>query len=65
MSLKPGGFLDSIMGNPDARICQSCANLVKVSEDALGCTAHDKLILPNYPPYHGNKNCADWASVAG
>lgn len=64
MAIKSGGFLDKAIcretAKREARICQSCANLVQVSDTALGCAAHDKLILPNYPPCHGNMICEDW-----
>lgn len=60
MAVKPGGLLEKALKLSGGRICQNCANIVKVSDKALGCTAHDKLIMPNYPPYHGNANCKDW-----
>ena len=46
-------------------ICESCASLIKVSETALGCTAHDKFIIPGYLPYHGNCKCKDWTKKRG
>lgn len=41
-------------------ICQTCGNLVQPAGGLIGCQAHDKLILPEYPPYHGNAKCPDW-----
>lgn len=61
MSLKKGGLLERAMQASVAEdICESCASLIKVSETALGCTAHDKFIIPGYLPYHGNCKCKDW-----
>ena len=51
------GFLDDVRRNG---VCESCEHLVAVSNTAIGCEAHDKLILPDYPPYHGNCKCPDW-----
>lgn len=28
--------------------------------DFLACVAHDKFIMPQFPPYHGNCRCKDW-----
>lgn len=33
--------------------------LVRIGGTLIGCVAHDKLILPNYPPYFGQKPCPD------
>ncbi len=42
-------------------ICDTCGNLVQVTKTAIGCEAHDKLILPMFPPYHTpNNKCPDW-----
>lgn len=56
------GLLDQVMKNTPSKdgICETCKNLIQVSDNALGCTAHDKLIMPDFPPYHGRKKCADW-----
>lgn len=62
MTLKVGGLLEKAMNRSESGICQNCGNLVRLSESAFGCTAHDKFILPNYPPYHGNAKCKDWKS---
>ncbi|MDY0256236.1 hypothetical protein [Gudongella oleilytica] len=40
--------------------CQTCGNLEQIKTGLIGCIAHDKLILPEYPPYHGNSKCPDW-----
>lgn len=58
--MKPGGLLEKAMKRHESRICENCRNLVQVSKTALGCAAHDKFILPDYPPYHGNAKCKDW-----
>ena len=64
-----GVFLDSIRmkaGLPqetidDTGICQTCGNLCAVTETLIGCEAHDKLIMPEYPPYSNPKfKCRDW-----
>lgn len=41
-------------------ICETCGNLETITESLIGCIAHDKLILPAYPPYHGRVKCPDW-----
>ncbi|MNC04939.1 hypothetical protein BSK59_02045 [Paenibacillus odorifer] len=60
MTIKPGGLLDRVAKSHECGVCKNCGNLLKVSETTLGCAAHDKLILPDYPPYHGNAKCKDW-----
>ena len=46
---------------PDGqKVCATCGNLVRIGGTLIGCVAHDKLILPNYPPYFGQKPCPDW-----
>lgn len=58
--IKPGGLLQKAMQRHEGGTCRDCGNLLQVSKTALGCSAHDKLILPDYPPYHGNARCGDW-----
>lgn len=62
--VKPGGLLDRLTERAakvrEAKICANCSNLLQVSATALGCAAHDKLILPDFPPYHGHMQCKDW-----
>lgn len=63
---KPGGLLDrATKQTTTSGICPTCANLMRVSDTALGCVAHDKLIMPDYLPYHGThelrQQCPDWA----
>lgn len=53
-------FLDGIRRRLDVQICRTCGNLTRVGENLIGCAAHDKLIMPEYPPYHGNARCPDW-----
>jgi hypothetical protein len=57
-------FLDDVRNNYVRNytgVCESCEHLVQVTDTAIGCEAHDKLILPEYPPYHGrNMSCTDW-----
>lgn len=43
------------------RICETCGNLVQVTNNLIGCGVHDKLILPEYPPYHGRMKCSDYS----
>lgn len=43
-------------------ICESCGNLVFITERLVGCEARDKLIIPEYPPYHNTNNkCPEWS----
>lgn len=58
------GMLQRIMKSKESGICRNCGNLLQVSETALGCAAHDKLIMPDYPPYHGASKCKDWSPEA-
>lgn len=37
----------------EEKACATCGNLVRIGGTLIGCVAHDKLILPNYPPYFG------------
>ena len=64
MGMKPGGLLESVIKTAAAvsaaRTCETCGHLIQISENSLGCTAHDKLIMPEFPPYHGNMRCPDW-----
>ena len=41
--------------------CETCGNLVQVTNNLIGCGVHDKLILPEYPPYHGRIKCSDYS----
>lgn len=64
--VKPGGLIEKILlqKTQEKRICAMCNNLIKVSDTAFGCIAHDKLIVPEYLPYHGNYDkCKDWIAV--
>ena len=61
MNLKQGGLLYKIVTQKSAEgMCSTCGNLIKVSDSALGCTAHDKLIMPEFIPYSGKDICKDW-----
>lgn len=55
-------FLDSIRQKSAGAngTCETCGNLVQPAPGLIGCEAHDKLIIPEYPPYHGNAKCPDW-----
>lgn len=51
----------------EEKACATCGNLVRIGGNLvriggtlIGCVAHDKLILPNYPPCFGQKPCPDW-----
>lgn len=57
--MKKDGLLNRIINKPEG-ICETCGNLIQVSETALGCKVHDKLILPQYLPYKINNKCHDW-----
>lgn len=41
-------------------VCETRTHLINISQTAYGCVAHDKLIMPEYPPAHGNCKCKDW-----
>jgi len=58
--LKKFGLLERVKTNSENNTCATCGGLVKLSETALGCAPHDKLILPDYSPYHGTRICPDW-----
>lgn len=61
MNFKKGGLLERAMqASAKDGICESCKNLIKISETALGCTAHDKFVIPGYLPHHGNCKCKDY-----
>ncbi len=61
MKYKPGGLLErAAKARPAEGICETCGNLAQFSETALACVSHDKFIIPQYPPYHGNCKCKDW-----
>lgn len=55
-------FLDQVRETVNGKkgICETCGNLEHIGDKLIGCIAHDKLILPEYPPYHGNRKCKDW-----
>lgn len=57
-----GTFLDRVRERVEKRqrICVTCGNLVRIGRTLIGCEAHDKLIIPEYPPYSGNAACPDW-----
>lgn len=60
--MRDRGFLESVRRKQTDRpkVCETCGNLVRLGRTLIGCEAHDKLILPDYPPYHGNMTCPDW-----
>jgi len=63
LGLKRGGLLERLIKPLSTEgVCTSCDNLIKLSDTALGCIAHDKLIMPEYMPYHGEYGlkCQDW-----
>lgn len=66
MELKKSGLLERVINGPDngEGICETCGHLVQAGKTALGCTAHDKLIMPEYSPYFGNAKCSDWKKRA-
>lgn len=42
-------------------VCATCEHLVQLNDrNLIGCEAHGKFILPQFPPYHDNKKCIDW-----
>jgi len=61
--MRKGGLLESILNKSNAEgVCATCGDCMKISDNAQGCVAKDKLIMPKYPPYHVNSNskCKDW-----
>lgn len=62
--MKKGGLLERITKSKEG-ICDTCGNRVDIeSEFGYGCEVHDKLILKNFPPYHGNFKCTDWKKMS-
>lgn len=63
------GVLDDIRAMDkeklSAAICETCGNLVQVTKTVLGCEAHDRMIMPMYPPYHDNMKCPEWKERYG
>ena len=62
-NFKEGGNLEKIAKRQCPKgVCKTCANLVQFTETgAFACAAHDKLIMPKYPPYiHEHSPCEDW-----
>ena len=56
-----GGLIERIIKERDKKgVCKTCGALIKLSENALACAVCDKLIIPQFPPYHGNCKCEDW-----
>lgn len=53
---------DLLMRGKEEGVCESCGNLVAISEKALGCRGNDKLILPDYVPHtkYVHKKCNLW-----
>ena len=49
----------------EEKACATCGNLVRIGGTLIGCVAHDKLILSNYPPFFGQKPCPDWKPDPG
>lgn len=69
-----GELLDSIRAiderrkkNGTGHICRTCKNLVRVTDTVIGCEAHDKMILPMFPPFHdgSEKGCPEWKEREG
>lgn len=57
------GFLQDCMAHQKATegICATCKHIIVLNDKGvIGCEAHDKLILPKYPPFHGRFKCKDW-----
>lgn len=54
------GILSEILNRKTGHICENCKNLIRISDTALGCVAHDKLIMPDYLPYTANAVCKDF-----
>lgn len=67
MGFKKGGLLESVFNqaNDKIGICQTCINLTKISDTAIGCVEHDKFIISKFPPYHENCKCKDWKAKEG
>ena len=56
------GFLERIRSriNGDGT-CETCGNLTRIGDSLIACEAHDKLIMPEYLPYHGKMKCPDFS----
>lgn len=66
MSDVKAGLIERLQ-NKEKGVCKTCANLVRfVEKNAFACAAHDKLIMPKYPPYiHESSPCKDWKEQTG
>lgn len=60
MVIKTGGLLEKSLKIKESKVCRNCENLIQVSNTALGCVAHDKLIMPDYLPYNIGNECNEW-----
>lgn len=64
--MKKGGLLDTLQQKADKKYCLNCGNLMRIKATCYGCTARDKLIVPEYLPYSGRDNsgivCKDWVA---
>lgn len=60
--MSPDNFLDSVREyDMQPGICRTCGNITEVKKGLLGCKAHDKIIMPEYPPYfYAGNQCNDW-----
>jgi hypothetical protein len=57
------GELDDVRAreHEDDGLCITCRNLVVLTKKLIGCEAHDRLVMPQYPPY-GTRGfrCPEW-----
>lgn len=61
------GVLDDIRARAKDKegICETCGHLVQVVKGVIGCEAHDRMIMPMYPPYHDGMKCLEWKEREG
>lgn len=55
------GIVTDAIENAKKGYCyNNCKHLVKVGDTAFGCLDHDKLIIPEFPPYTFTNTCKDY-----
>lgn len=61
--IEKGWTIGTLQQKADKKYCLNCGNLI-IKATCYGCTARDKLIMPEYLTYSGRDNsgivCKDW-----
>ena len=50
------GLIDDLLKAQSNPKCENCENMVIIHSECWGCRYTDKMIIPEYPPYHGGGN---------